>query len=174
MRQVGRKQRKMDDRKRMSLPFIVTLPPLKSHTTGVTSESLWVSVIEDYTCTRILRKWAVCNDMSRVVTKGTLPVCAIVREVAEVLAERTVVLKAAVLGMSGGMLSAVGEFIVGTADINMPQGVAVKTNSLWSCHHWWAHTGVLRDNLSGIGGSVVLMKGRVRISGFVNEDKGGG
>ena len=79
-----------------------------------------------------------------------------------------------VLRVSGSMLSAVGAFVVGTVNMNMPQGMAVKTNSLQSRNHGWAQTGVLRDNLSGIGSSMILMKGRARISRFINKSKGGG
>ena len=71
------------------------------------------------------------------------------------------------------MLSAVRALIVRAVDTNMPQGVAVKTNSFFSCDHWWAQMGVSRYNLSGVGSSAVLMEFRVRISRFIKEGKSG-
>ena len=98
--------------KRMSLPHTVTLPPLKTCTTGTKLEFLRVSVVEDNTATGVLRKGAVCNNMSWVIAEGTEMVWAIVGGVAKVAAKRTVVSSATVLRMAKGTLVTVGAFVL--------------------------------------------------------------
>ena len=67
----------------------------------------------------------------------------------------------------------VGALIVRTVNMKMSEGVAVITNSLWSCCHGWAQVGILRDNMSGVRGSMVLMKGRMRVSRSINKSSSG-
>ena len=55
----------------------------------------------------------------------------------------------------------------------MPKGMAVIIDSLRSRLHGWAQSGVSRDNACGIGGSVVLMESRMRVSGGVYQSSGG-
>ena len=54
-----------------SSPCTVTIPPLKTCTSGTRLQSLWVSVVEDDTATGVLREGAVCDDMTGVIAKGT-------------------------------------------------------------------------------------------------------
>ena len=55
--------------KRMSLPHTVTLPPLKTCTTGTRLESLWISIVEDNTAAGVLREGTVCDNVSWVIAK---------------------------------------------------------------------------------------------------------
>ena len=84
-------------------------------------------------------------------------------------AKRTVVVKALVLQVSWSELLTIGAFVVRAVDMKMPCGMAVKTYSLWSRAIDGPRWGVLRCNSSGVGCSTVLMKGRARISGVVDE-----
>ena len=142
--------------KRRLSPHTITLPPLKTCTTSTRLDSLQVSIIEDNTTVGVLWEGTVCNDMSQVITKGTVPVWTIAGGVANAGAKRTVVVQAMVLGVAWGMLETVGTLILWTVDVKMPHGVAVKTNSLWSCCHGWAQAGVSRNNSSRIGHSMSL------------------
>ena len=121
--------------KRISILHIITIPLSRSCTTGTISEPFWVSIIEDNTAARVLGEGTVSDNMSRIITKGTVPVWIVAGKVAKVATKRTVVLNTMVLGMSQSALSAVGALIVRTVDTNMPSGVAMKTYSLRSrCH----------------------------------------
>ena len=111
--------------------------------------------------------------MSRVITEGASSIWTIAGHVAEVAAKRTKVSKTMVLGMSQGSLSAIRAFIVLAIDTKMPESMAVITDSLKSCLHGQAQTGISRDNASGVGGSVVLVKGRMRVSRGINESGSG-
>ena len=88
--------------------------------------------------------------MSQVITKGAESVWTVVGSVAKVVAKRTVVAQAMVLGVAWGMLMTIGTFIFRTIDVKMPEVMAVKTNSFQSCCHGWAQMGVSRDNLSKV------------------------
>ena len=132
---------------RISLPPTITLPPLKTCTTGTKIESLWVSIIEDNTATGVLGKGAVHDNMSWVVTKGTETVWTIVGGVAKVVAKRTVVSHAMVLRVARGTLATVRALVLWAVDTKMPHDVAVKTNSLISRCGLWAHMGGLKVQL---------------------------
>ena len=71
-------------------------------------------------------------------------------EVTEVLAKRTVVARAAVLGVAWGALMAVRTFIFRTVDTQMPLVVTLKTNSCHSHDGLWAQSGITRRNSSGV------------------------
>ena len=137
--------------KRRSLPCIVTLPPLKTCTTGARSESLQISLVEG-------------DNVSRVIAKGTKSVWTVAGGVAKAVAKRTVVLNTTVLRVPRSPLMTVGAFVFQAIDTKMPHDVAVKTTSLQSHCGFWAQTGILRCNSSGIRGGLALMKGRTRIS----------
>ena len=102
--------------------------------------------------------------MSWVVAEGAKVVRTVARGVAKAAAKRTIVSRATVLRVTGGMLATVGTLIFRTVDMKMPHNVAVKTTSLISRCGFWAQMGVSRCNSSGIRGSVALMKGRARVS----------
>ena len=159
--------------KRMSLPHTITLPHLKTCTTGTKLESLWVSFIEDNTATGVLGKEAVCDDMSWVVAEGTEMVWTIAGGVAKVAAKRAVVSNAMVLRVARGTLATVRALILQAVNTKMPHSVAVKTNSLISRCGLWAHTGVSRCNLTRVRGGTALMKGRMRVSGDIQQGSGG-
>ena len=127
-------ERQMIEKRRPS-PHIVTLPPSKTCTTGTRLDSLRVSIVEDNTAAGVLREGTIHNDVSWVITKGAELVWIIVGEVAKVVTKRTVVAHTTVLGVAWGTLATVGTLVVWTVNMKMPNGVAVKTNSLWShCH----------------------------------------
>ena len=158
--------------KRMSLPHTITLPHLKTCTTGTKLESLWVSFIEDNTATGVLGKGAVHDNMSWVVTKGTEMVWTIAGGVVEVVAKRTIVSHAMVLRVARGTLVTVRVLVLWAVDMKMPHDVAVKTNSLVSRCRLWAYMGVLRCNSTRVRGGTALMKGRTRVSGDIQQDSG--
>ena len=93
--------------------------------------------------------------------------------VAKVVAKRTVVLHAMVLRVARSVLVTVRTLVLWTVDTKMPRDVAVKTNSLISCCGLWAHTEVLRCNSTGVRGGTALMKGRMRVSGDIQQGSGG-
>ena len=94
-----------------SRSHIITIPTSKTCTTRTTSDPLRVSVIEDDSTTQIFGERTVSNDVSRVITEGTMVVRAIMGGVAKMSAKRTVVLEAAVLRVPWGTLAAVGTFV---------------------------------------------------------------
>ena len=150
--------------KRRSLPCIVTLPPLKTCTTGARSESLRISLVEDDPAAGVLREGAICDNVSRVIAKGTKSVWTVVGGVAEAAARRTVVSNTTVLRVPRSPLTTVGAFVFQAINMKMPHDMAVKTTSLQSHCGFWAQTGISRCNSSGIRGGSALMKGRTRIS----------
>ena len=102
----------MNNGKIRSSPHTITIPPLKTCTTGARSKSFWVPFIEDDTATGVLRERAICDSMSGIIAEGTEVVQAIMGGVAEAMAKKTVVVSAMVLGVSRGMLMAVGTLIL--------------------------------------------------------------
>ena len=148
----------------MSNPRTITIPPLKTCTTGTRSQSLWVSVIKDNITAGVLREGTVCDNVSWVVAKGAKSVQTDTGNVAEVMAKRTVVSGAMILGMTRGALMAMGTFILWAVNTKMPCNMTLKTASLMSHCGFWAQMGISRCPLSGIGGSTAVMKSRVRVS----------
>ena len=128
----------------------VTIPPLKSCTSGTKSQPLWISLIKDDSLARVLREGAVADDVSRIVTEGTSSVQTDTGEVTKALTKRTVVVRATVLGVAWSALTAVRTLIFWTVDMKMPLVVTLKTNSCRSCDGLWAQPGITRQNLSGI------------------------
>ena len=57
--------------KRRSLPRIITLPPLKTCTTGARLESLRISLIEDDPAAGVLREGTICDNVPQVIAQGT-------------------------------------------------------------------------------------------------------
>ena len=108
------------------------------------------------------------------ITEGALPVRTDVRERAEASAKRTVVARAAILGVAQGMLSAVRTLVLGTVDTKMPLVVTLKTISCCKRNRLWAQPGIVRCNSSGIGSGASLMKGRTGIDQLVDESEGDG
>ena len=160
--------------KRRSGLHTVTIPPPKTHTSGMRSQSLRVSLVEDNPLTGVLRERTVTDDMPWVITEGALLVWTDAREMAELLAKRTVVARATILGVARGILSAVRTLILGTVDVKMPLVVTLKTNSCCKRNRLWAQLGIMRCNSSGIGSGVSLMKDRAGIGQLVNESEGDG
>ena len=91
---------------------------------------------------------------------------------AEASAKRTVVASKTVLGVARGALSAVRTLILWTVNAKMPLVVTLKTNSHCECNRLRAQLGIVRCNLSGVGSSASLMKGRAGIGQLVNESEG--
>ena len=114
-------------------PHTITIPPLKTCTTGARSKPLWVSVVEDDTTTGVLGERTVSDDMSRVVAEGPEMVWAIMGDVAKASAKRTVVPNTMVLRVARGALTTVGAFILWAIDTKMPCSMTVKTTSLRRC-----------------------------------------
>ena len=65
--------------------------------------------------------------MAQVVAEGAKVVWTVARGMAEVVAKRTVVVIAMVLGVTGGALATVGAFILWAVDMKMPHDMALKT-----------------------------------------------
>ena len=141
--------------KRILPPHTITLPPSKTCTTGARSESLRVSLVEDNPTAGVLREGAVCNNMSWVVAEGAKLVQTEVRGVTEAVAKRTVVLSTAILGVTWGVLTTVGAFVLRAINTKMPCEVTVKTTSLISHQGLWAQMGISRCNSSGIRGGYI-------------------
>ena len=124
--------------KMRSDPHTVTIPPSKTCTAGTRLQSFWVSIVKDDTAAGVLREWTICNNMSWVVAKGAKSVWTDTKDVAKVAAKRTVALSTTILGMTRGMLSAIGTLILWTVDTKMPCDVTLKTVSLMSRCGFWA------------------------------------
>ena len=153
--------------KMRSDPHTVTIPPLKTCTTGTRLQSLRVSIVEDDTTTGVLQEGTVCDDVSWVIAKSAELVQAEVWGMTEAVAKRTVISGTMVLEVTQGTLMAIGTFVLQAVNTKMPHKVAVKTTSLISCQGFWAQMGISRCNLSGIRGSSTLMEGRTRVSGDI-------
>ena len=128
----------------------VTMPLLKSCTSGTNSQSLWIPLVKDNPLAGVFREGAVSDDMSWVITKGASSVRTDMGEVTKVPAKRTVVVRATVLGVAWSMLMAVRAFIFWTVDTKMPLVMTLKTNSCCSCDGLWAQPGISRRNSSGV------------------------
>ena len=119
--------------KTRSGPHTITIPPLKTCTTGARSKSFWVPIIEDDATTGVLGERAICDDMSWVIAEGAEMIQAIVGSVAEAVAKRTVVSNTTILGVARGTLMTVGALILQAVNTKMPYSVTVKTTSLRRC-----------------------------------------
>ena len=106
--------------KMRSDPCTITIPPLKTCTTGTRLQSLRISIVEDDPTTRVLGEGTVGDDMSWVVAKSTEAVWTEVQGVTEVVAKRTVVSSTTILGVAWGVLTAVGTLIFRTVDTKVP------------------------------------------------------
>ena len=131
-------------------PRTVTIPPLKTCTTGARSDSLQVPIIEDDTITGVFREGTICDDMTWVIAEGTEVVWTVAGGVAKLAAKRTVVSSATILGVARGTLVTIGTLILWAVNMKMPCEVTVKTNSLSRHCGFWAQMGVLRCNMSGV------------------------
>ena len=81
-------------------PRTVTIPPSKTCTTGTTSKSLGVSVIENDTQAWVLRKRTVNEKVIGGVAEGTTAIGTVTGQVGKTSAEGAIVSHAAVLGMA--------------------------------------------------------------------------
>ena len=151
-------------------PRTVTIPPLKTCTTGTTSKPLRVSVIEDDTWARILCKRTVDKKVIGGVTEGATAIGTVVGQVGKTSAVCAIVSDTAVLWVTGSPLTTAGTFILGAVDTEMARGVALKTTSRCSCNGFWAQAGIMRCNAHGIGGRATLVKGGLSVSGDVRRD----
>ena len=151
-------------------PCTVTVPPSKTCTTRTTSRSLRVSLIEDDTRARVFCKRTVDEKMIGGVTEGATSIGTIAGQVGETLTIGAIVPDTAVLWMTRSSLTATGAFILGTVDMEMTCGVALKTTSRRSCNGFWAQAGIVRCNACWIGGCAALVKGRLSVSRDVRRD----
>ena len=113
-----------------SNPHTVTIPPLKTCTSGTKLQSLQVSIVEDDTATRVFGEGTIHDDMTWVIAEDTEAVWTVAGSVAELVAKRTVVLSAMILGVAGGTLATIGTLILQAVNMKIPCKVTVKTNSL--------------------------------------------
>ena len=102
--------------KMRSDPRTITIPPLKTCTTGTRLQSLQISIIEDDPATRVLGEGTVGDNMFQVIAKSTEAVQTEVQGVTEVVAKRIVVLSTMILGVAQGALTAVGTLIFQTVN----------------------------------------------------------
>ena len=151
-------------------PHTITIPPAKTCTTGTTSKPLQVSVIEDDTWARVLRKRTVDKKVIGGVTEGASAIGAVMGQMGKTAAVGAIIPDAAVLQVTGSSLTAAGAFIFGTVDTKMACGVALKTTSRVSRNGFWAQAGIVRCNSRGVGGRASLMKGQSIVSGDVRRN----
>ena len=156
---------------KMSLrPRTVTIPPSKTWTTGTTSKPLRVSLIENDSRTRVLRKRTVDKKVVGSVTEGATSIGTVAGQVSEVSAVGAIIPDAAVLRVTRSSLATAGTFIFWAIDAEMTCGVALKTTSLCSHDGFWAQAGIARRNSCWIGGRTTLMKSRSSVSRDVRRD----
>ena len=108
-------------------PCTITIPSSKTCTTGTTSESLRVSLIEDDSRSRVLCKGTVLEDVVGVVAQGATSIWTVAGQVGKLATKSAVVANAVILGVTRSMLVAAWAFVVRAVDAKMPQGVALKT-----------------------------------------------
>ena len=156
---------------KMSLrPRTVTIPPLKTCTTGTTSKSLRISLVEDDSWTWVLRKRTVDEKMVGCVTEGAMSIGTVAGQVSEASAVGAIIPNAAVLRVTRSSLVTAGAFIFWAVDAEMTCSVALKTTSLCSRDGFWAQAGIVRRNSCWIGGRTTLMESRSSVSGNVRRD----
>ena len=156
---------------KMSLqPRTVTIPPLKTCTTGTTSKPLRVSLIEDDTRAQVLRKRTVDEKVIGGVTEGATTIRTVVGQVGKTSTVGAIVSDTTVLWMTGSSLTTAGAFILGTVDMEMARGMALKTTSRCIRDGFWAQAGIMRCNSCRIGSHASLMKGRLSVSRDVRRD----
>ena len=156
---------------RMSpLPRIITIPPLKTCTTGTTSKSLRISIVEDDTRARVFHKRTVNEKVIGGITEGATSIGTVAGQVGETPTEGAIISDTAVLWVTGSSLTTAGAFILGAVDTEMACGMALKTMSHCSRDGFWAQAGIVRCNMCGIRGCATLVKGRSSISRAVRGD----
>ena len=111
----------------------ITIPPLKTCTTGARLKPLRVAIVENDATTGVLQEQTVSDDMSWVIAESTESVQTVMGGMAEAAAKRTIVSIAAVLGVAGGTLAAIEALIFWTVDTKMPCDVALKTTIHCRC-----------------------------------------
>ena len=127
-------------------PRTVTIPPSKTCTTGTTSESLRIPVVEDDARTWVLRKRTVDEKVIGSITEGATAIGTVVGQMGKTSTVGAVISDAVVLWMTRSPLTAAGTFILGTVDAEMARGMALKTTSQFSCNRFWAQAGITRCN----------------------------
>ena len=148
-------------------PRTVTIPPSKTCTTGTTSKPLWVTLVEDDTLARVLRKRTVDEKVIRGVTEGAATIGTVAGQVGKTSTVGAVISDAAVLWMTGGSLATTGTFILWAVDTEMACGMALKTTSRCIRNGFRAQTGIARRNSCWKRGRATLKKGRPSVSGDV-------
>ena len=151
-------------------PRTVTIPPSKTCTTGTTSKSLGIPIVEDDTWAGVLRKRTVDEKVVGSVTEGAMSIGAIAGQVGEMSAEGAIISDAAILWVAGSPLVTTGALILGTVDMEMACGMTLKTTSCCIRDGLRAQAGIVRCNSCRIGGHVTLMKGRYSVSRDVRRD----
>ena len=151
-------------------PRTVTIPPSKTCTTGTTSKSLGIPVVEDDTWAWVLCKRTVDEKVIGGVTEGTASIRTVADQVGEMPTEGAVISDAAVLWVTGSSLTTAGAFILRTVNTEMAHGVALKTTSRRICDGFWAQAGIVRCNSCRIGSRVSLMEGGSSVSRDVRRD----
>ena len=153
---------------KMSLrPRTVTIPSSKTCTTGTTSKPLQVSLIEDDTLARVLRKRTVDETVIGGVTEGAAAIRTVVGQVGKTSTVGAIISDTVVLWVTRGPLATTRAFILQAVDTEMACGMALKTTSRCIHNGFWAQTGIARRNSCWIGSRATLMKGRSSISGDV-------
>ena len=127
--------------KRRSGLCTVTIPPSKTCTSRTKLQSLRVSLIENNPLAGVLQEREVTIDMSWIITEGTSSVRTDMGEVAEAPAKRTVVVRATILGVAWGTLTAVRALVLQAINTKVPLVVTLKTNSCRNHNKLWASLG---------------------------------
>ena len=150
-------------------PRTVTIPPSKACTSGTTSESLRIPLIEDNPRAWVFCKRTVDEKMIGSVTEGASSVRAVAGQVSEATAVGAIISDTAVLRVAGCPLTAAGTFIFRAVDTEMTCGMTLKTTSLPSRDGFWAQAGIARCNSCWKGSRATLKKGRSSVSEVVRR-----
>ena len=97
-------------------PCTITIPPSKTCTTGTTSKSLGISIVEDNTQAWVLCKRTVDKKMIGSVTEGALSIRTVTGQVGEMSAVGAIVSDTAVLWMTGSPLVTAGALVLRAVD----------------------------------------------------------
>ena len=151
-------------------PRTVTIPPSKICTTGTTSKSFGIPVIENDARAWVLHKRTVDEKVIRSVTEGATAIGTVTGQMGETSAEGAVVSDTAILGMARSPLATAGTFVLRTVDMEMACGMALKTTSCCIRNGFWAQAGITRCNSCWIGGCATLVKGRPSVSRNVRRN----
>ena len=151
-------------------PLTITIPPLKTCTTGTTSKPLGIPVVEDDARAGVLHKRTVDKKVIGSVTEDASSIRAVAGQVGEMSTEGAIISDTVVLWMARGPLATAGAFVLGTVDMEIACGMTLKATSHCIHNGFWVQTGITRCNSRRIGGCSTLVEGRSSVSRDVRRN----